>query len=188
MTSPTLRTIFGEEVQVDLLFYRRYVVLHLIDVCARCTVACALKSRSADEIVQQLQTRWFSIFGPPRLIVADQEGGVANDHIAAWLERRGVALTLRALGQHAQVVERHHEILRQQTHTDDGLRVRFGEILAESIFVEDTAALKQFWDGSSMCWQRNHRRQMARQKSFVSGSGCTPSTDLLAAVVATSGA
>ncbi|CAJ1367944.1 unnamed protein product, partial [Effrenium voratum] len=143
MTTTTLRTRFNEEVQIDLLFYRQYIILHMLDVCTRWTVASLMRARDSDEITKHMQTKWFGLFGPPTLIVCDQEGGLTTEGVGAWLERRGVALKLRAPGQHAQMVERHHEVLRQQLHkleaqaTDDGLRVGFEEVLSEAVFVKN---------------------------------------------------
>ena len=137
MTSTHVRTPFNQEVQADLLFYRSHVVLHLLDMCTRWTVATPLASRSTDEILQAFQTRWFGVF------VCDQEGGIAGDYAAAWFERRGVKLKLKAPRQHAQSVEQHHEILRQQLHrmepqaTEDGLRVNFAEMLSEAVYAKN---------------------------------------------------
>ena len=52
-------------------------------------------------------------------------------------------LTLKARGQHASLIERHNEILRQQLHicneqaTSDGLKVDFENILSESLFAKN---------------------------------------------------
>ena len=56
-----------------------------------------------------------------------------------WLEQRGIKLVLRAKGQHATLVERHHALLRKQLRVLDdqataaGRKVDFSFILAESV-------------------------------------------------------
>ena len=56
---------------------------------------------------------------------------------------RGIKLNLKARGQHAFLIERHNEILRQQLHrcdeqsTADGLRVGMENILSESLFAKN---------------------------------------------------
>ncbi|CAE7799125.1 pol, partial [Symbiodinium sp. CCMP2456] len=55
----------------------------------------------------------------------------------------GVALELRAKNQHADMAERHNEVLRRQIHlldtnaTNEGLRVSFGALLAEAVFAKN---------------------------------------------------
>ena len=56
---------------------------------------------------------------------------------------RGIKLNLKARGQHAFLIERHNEILRQQLHrcdeqsTADGLRVGMENTLSESLFAKN---------------------------------------------------
>ena len=92
----------------------QYIILHMLDVCTRWTLASLMRARDSDEVVWTV---------PPALIVCDQEGGLATEAVAAWLER-------------------HQEVLRQQLHkleaaTDDGLRVGFEEVLSEAVFVKN---------------------------------------------------
>ena len=60
-----------------------------------------------------------------------------------WLEQRSCRLILRAKGQHAHLVERHHELLRKQIKvlddqaTSEGLKVDFEFILSESALAKN---------------------------------------------------
>ena len=138
-----LPTRFNEVVEADLLFYKRHVILHLLDRCTRFTVASLLPNREVDSILEHLHKHWIALLGPPGTLVSDQEGAFQSPISATFLERKGVALKLRSKEQHAQTVERHHEILRQMLHkleeqcTADGIRASFGMILAEAIFAKN---------------------------------------------------
>ena len=138
-----LPTKFNEVVEADLLFYKRHVILHLLDRCTRFTVASLLPNREVDSILELLHKHWIALLGPPATLVSDQEGAFQSPISATFLERKGVALKLRSKEQHAQTVERHHEILRQMLHkleeqcTADGIRASFGMILSEAIFAKN---------------------------------------------------
>ena len=50
----------------------RYYVVHAIDHASRFQMAEVLPNKSSDSVIQWMKTRWFPIFGPPRVLVADQ--------------------------------------------------------------------------------------------------------------------
>ena len=76
-------------------------------------------------------------------LVSDREGGLVSESTSVWAERWGIALLLRAPGQHATLVERHHELLRQLIHRieaqclAEGLQVSFGDIVAEGLLAKN---------------------------------------------------
>ena len=143
VTSSSMPVRFNETVQVDILFVFNKMALHIIDVCTRFSQALILPSRSAEEILHCLQTGWFQLFGPPQTLISDQEGGLTGPESAAWLEQRNVVLKVRAKNQHADMVERHHEILRRQIHLintnaeQEGLRASLSAVLSEAVFAKN---------------------------------------------------
>ena len=143
VTTSSLPTRFNQVIQCDLLFIKDKVVLHTIDVCTRYTSTELVSNRNTDTLLEALQKSWFKHFGPPRGLVVDQEGGLTGPEAAAWFEAREVALEPRAKGLHADVVERHHEILRRQIHlldsnaTVEGLRASFSAVLSEATFAKN---------------------------------------------------
>ena len=140
--STRLPVAFNEEVQVDLLFIERKTIIHMIDVCTRFTVAHVIPTKETDDLLTAIQKFWVGLYGPPSKIVADQEGGLNSPDAAAWLSAREIVLEPKAKYAHANVVERHHEILRRQVHLlkdqtlSDGVRISFDSILAESVFAK----------------------------------------------------
>ena len=143
VTSTALPSRFNQLIQCDLLFIKTHVILHTIDLCTRFTMAEISPSRNTNDLLTALQRSWFRIFGPPRVLTVDQEGGLSGPEAAAWLEARGVRLDLKAKEQHATTVERHHEVLRRQFHLldtnalNEGLRASFEAILAECVFAKN---------------------------------------------------
>ena len=143
VTSATVTTRFNEEIQVDLLFYRDKIVLHMIDRTTRFTVARRITSKHLDSVVEGIMSHWVGLFGPPNRITSDQEGALQSPEAAALLESRGIKLHLLAKQQHASIVERHHAILRRQLHvleeqsTAEGLRLAFDAILGEAVYAKN---------------------------------------------------
>ena len=143
VATSTLPTRFNQLVQCDLLFIKDKIVLHTIDVCSRFTATEIVENKNTDTLLSALQTSWFKLYGPPRALVSDQEGGLTGPEAAAWLEAREVSLITRAKNQHADMVERHHEILRKQIHLlqshtlNEGLRASFSAILSEATFAKN---------------------------------------------------
>ena len=83
------------------------------------------------------------LFGGPQSLLSDQEGGIASEQAAVWAEKWSISLRLRAKGQHATTVERHHEILRQHVHRIlaqtrlEGLIVSVEDVIAEATFAKN---------------------------------------------------
>ena len=50
----------------------RFYVGHCIDQATRFQMAEVLPNKSSESVINFLKTRWFPIFGPPRVLVADQ--------------------------------------------------------------------------------------------------------------------
>ena len=138
-TTTRLPTAFNAEVQVDLLFYKDKVILHCIDACIRWSAACVLADRMTPTVLDGFFKTWIQPFGPPSVVLSDQEGGLNNDEAGDWFERKGIQHLPKAKNQHCGVVERHNEILRRQLHlvedqsNSEGLPATFDMLLAEAV-------------------------------------------------------
>ena len=51
-----------------------------------------------------------------RILITDRESGLISEEVGQWLDRWQVDLKTKALGEHATMVERHHELLRRLIH------------------------------------------------------------------------
>ena len=102
VASSHLPTAFNAELQVDLLFIREHVILHMIDVATRFVVAKIVPSRETNDVLTALQEAWFSLFGPPSMIVADQEGALSGVAGGAWMSHRDIKYVPKAKYAHAQ--------------------------------------------------------------------------------------
>ena len=89
--------------------------------------------------MEAMKKIWFKLYGYPQLIISDQEGALKDRDTGVHLEANSCKLLLRAKGQHANLVERHHELLRHQLRvledqaTADGLKCEFDDILSEAV-------------------------------------------------------
>ena len=87
---------------------------------------------------------WVKIFGVPKLIVSDSEGALGSEEAAIWAERLGTSFKLLPRGSHANIVERHHETLRQLIHRiqaqlrNEGITVSIHDVVSEAIMAKNS--------------------------------------------------
>ena len=108
-----LASAFNEVVQWDILFHRTLMISHLLDEAIRFCAASSLADKTAASIIAAITVDWLRPLGPMRVLVADQEGGLMSDEAAQWMDRWQIQLRSKEPGAHAQMVERHHDILRR---------------------------------------------------------------------------
>ena len=135
---------FNGIVQWDLLFVLRYVISHLLDEAIRWTVAAPMADKTPTSIIESISANWLQQYGPMRVLIADGESGLASEEAAQWLSRLFIDLKTKTPGEHAQMVERHHELLRrtilkiEDQCTAEGLTVPFPVIVAEAVLAKNT--------------------------------------------------
>ena len=142
-TTIKLSTEFNDEVQLDLLFYERRVVGHMCDGCIRYTVARELVDKALETLLDFIWTGWIQMFGPMAVLTVDGEGALASEEAGVALGRMGTTRKIKSPGQHAQIVERHHDILRKQLHRIDSqcresdIKISFARKLAEAVYAKN---------------------------------------------------
>ncbi len=88
VTSTRVPDVFNKEVKIDLLFYKTRIILHCVDACTRWTAALGIDCREASANLDAFSHCWLGIFGPPEMVLTDQEGSLNTDEVAAWFENR----------------------------------------------------------------------------------------------------
>ena len=74
---------------------------------------------------------------------------MASDEGAIWADRHGIKLQFKPEGAHADLAERHNELLRQQFHKirsqchQEGLRVTNTDILDEAVLAKNMTTTVQ---------------------------------------------
>ena len=141
----SLRWQFNESVQMDLVFIElrgeMKVAMHVICEGTRYALAWEINSKETMELMESFIIHWFKVFGPPVQVVADQEGGWANDAFGSFLSRHRVRRVLLPKGDHAWSIERRNDTLRrviQRTDSDlqqQGITLSFKHLVSEASFV-----------------------------------------------------
>jgi len=140
-----LSTAFNEIVQWDILFHKKVMVSHLIDEAIWWTTTAVLADREAVSILTAITTQWLQPYGAMQVLVSDRESGLVSEEVAQWLDRWSVQLRPKAPGEHAQIVERHHAILRalfvkvEAQLAADGIAVPIAVIVAEYTTCQERA-------------------------------------------------
>ena len=131
---------FNQHVEFDLLFYRSFVVCHLVCRATRWHAGCAIPSKDGEVLYESINTCWIGLHGPMQQLIADGETGLWSGAIAHRIKRQGIEMKLRAPQQHARYIERRGAILRATLHVmeeqleREGLVYAFPALLAEAIF------------------------------------------------------
>ena len=141
-TIPTLRmsTKFNEHVECDLIYYREFIIFHLICCCTRWHAAVHVNTRSEEELFSALHKCWITTHGPMQYLICDGELGIMGPTAQSRLKRLGIEPKIRAPGQHARFIERRGAILRQSLHClesqlmREGISAEFDVLLAEAVF------------------------------------------------------
>ena len=58
MATTRLAADFNQHVEMDLVFWDKHTVLHMIDCCIRWTVAVMIPDKTAESILDAIETHW----------------------------------------------------------------------------------------------------------------------------------
>ena len=137
---------FCQNGEADLLFYKEFVIFHLIDRATRFHAGqesndSAIGAKSEDVLIELYSTTWVTHHGPFEILYVDGESGLTSPNAKARLERMGTKVQVRAPEQHARYIERRGRALRLCMHKAEdqckreGLQISFKALLAECVFI-----------------------------------------------------
>ena len=112
------------------------MISHCIDEAIRWSAGSILPDRHAHSLIKAITHEWIQHYDAPDLIIADGEKGLISEEVAQWLDRHNCQLKPKAPNEHAQMVERHHELLRrillrvEAQLAEEGIHVSLDVILA----------------------------------------------------------
>ena len=127
-------------VEADIMFYKQFMIWHMIDRADRWHAALVIESKDTNTLCDAIDTTWYQIWGPFKHLVIDGESGVNSNEGKAFLKRKGIQLDTRAVGQHARMIERRGAILRHAMHCieeqleTEGIQSTIKQIVAEAVF------------------------------------------------------
>ena len=138
---------FNQQVECDLLEFNHlddkehHRVLHLVDRCTRWQATTEVPNKEEDTLLQAIEKIWIGIFGPPKELLTDGEGGISlSESTRAKLSRHGISVHTRAKDQHARYAERRGAFLRDTIHRmygqmrEEGILLPFESVLSEATF------------------------------------------------------
>ena len=142
-TIPTLSLPdqFNQHVEVDLMFYRTFIVFHMIDRCTRWHAGLIIDNKEEATLLDALHVCWISIFGAMQKLYSDGESGMTSGNSKQHFIRQGIELKIRAPEQHARHIERYGAILRVCMHVTEeqckreGIAITIKMLLAQCLFM-----------------------------------------------------
>ena len=116
---------------------------HLLDEAIRWSTASVLPRKDAPSLITALSQDWIRPFGGMKLLIADGEKGLDSEQLGQFLDHTGVQFKAKAPGEHAQMVERHHELLRQTLHRleeqlkEEGIELPFEVVVNDAVLAKN---------------------------------------------------
>ena len=168
---------FNEEVQFDILYYHstndpldaQILIMHLVDWCIRWSATGVVKSREENDLCTGISRVWIAIHGAMGTLVTDQETGLHGQTASDWAEANDIALKYKAPHQHAQIVERHNEVLRDALHKTEHQLAREGHKVQHTAYIQRSplnreilvsARRRKTCRGAWLCWRAGTHRQL----------------------------
>ena len=130
----------NEQVEADVLYYRRLRIWHMVDRADRWHAALIVPDLTKETLQSAVFTTWVQIFGPFQLLIIDGESAINCPDTIAALKRQGILVRTRAPEQHAHMIERRGAILRKTLHLTEDQCVRENvaitpqQLVAEGVF------------------------------------------------------
>ncbi|XP_066913250.1 uncharacterized protein [Clytia hemisphaerica] len=104
---------FLETVAMDLKFYDKKIILHLIDMCTRLSAATTIKDKNPTTVIEAILKTWISVYGSCEKFLVDNGGEFANEELINLAEQFGITIKTTAAESPWSngIVERHNQTL-----------------------------------------------------------------------------
>ena len=108
-----MATACQECVAIDLKFYKRKILLHLIDHTTRLSASTVVPSKESNVIINAIFRSWIEVFGAPKKFLTDNGGEFANAEFFEMCEAMNITVNITAAESPFSngLVERHNFII-----------------------------------------------------------------------------
>ena len=139
---------FNVQVEADLIFYKKYTILAVIDRATRWYAAKVvgedMQGKRPETLVDAFDEIWTSVHGPPQEVICDNEGGLCKADLAnLYWQRKGINFHARAVNQHARFIERRGELVKHTLRKidaqleEEGIEIPIKQRLGEAVFASN---------------------------------------------------
>ena len=118
--SAVVASEFNQQVEIDLMFYKKHIVCHMVDRCTRWHASIEVDGKLMENLIPAIDKIWVGLHGPPKELIVDGETAIVRhweSHI--YFDQKGIKVHMRAPNQHARFIERRGSILRDMLHRMD---------------------------------------------------------------------
>ena len=89
---------------MDLKFYDKKIILHLIDMCTRLSAATTIRDKHPSTIIEAILKIWVCVYGSCEKFLVDNGGEFANEQLISLAEQFGI--TIKTNGCRITMVQR----------------------------------------------------------------------------------
>jgi len=155
------------------------MISHCVDEATRWSATGELDSKTAITIIYVIALTWLRLYGAMRISIADQERDLMSDEAAQWMDHWNIQMRAKEPGAHANIVERHHDLLRRmllrvETQLADERmgNIPFSMILAECTLAKNLllSVVRPCTDACRRSWQSSSPRRTCSWRTL--GSEC----------------
>ena len=79
--SAEMSNTFNDQVECDLMFYRKVIIFHMIDRCTRWHSACIITDKQEATLMKAIDEQWVSLHGAPKELTVDGESGIVRSQL-----------------------------------------------------------------------------------------------------------
>ena len=106
---------FQEFVAMDLKFYNKHIILHMIGYATRPSASTIVQSKRPNDVIKGIFQHWISVDGTPEIFLTDNGGEFCNEDFINMCE--GFNITIKTTGAESPwsngVVERHNRTISE---------------------------------------------------------------------------
>ena len=62
---------FNQQIEIDVMFYKKHIVLHMVDRCTRWHASTEVNGKDMENLIPAIDRIWVGLHGPPKEVIVD---------------------------------------------------------------------------------------------------------------------
>ena len=96
IASVNVSTVFNKQVEIDLLFYEKFIICHMVDRAIRWHAARVVSGKDMETLITAIDEMWVGLHGPMGELILDGETALAKGwETREYFTRKGIKPVIR---------------------------------------------------------------------------------------------